>query len=56
MRRQVLNSKRRVTVSATLRPIEKRTLRERIVERLKAFINESGLQAGDRLPTEREMA
>lgn len=49
----VSNSK---TASVTLRPIEKRTLRERIVERLKAFINESDLQAGDRLPTEREMA
>jgi GntR family transcriptional repressor for pyruvate dehydrogenase complex len=40
----------------SLRPIEQRTLRERIVERLKAFIVESGLQAGGRLPTEREMA
>ncbi len=40
----------------TLRPIRRRTLRERILERLKEFIVANHLRPGDHLPTERELA
>ncbi len=40
----------------SLRPIHHRTLRERIVVRLKEFIVTNKLRPGDQLPTERELA
>ncbi|MSS73984.1 MAG: FadR family transcriptional regulator [Candidatus Latescibacteria bacterium] len=39
-----------------LKALERQTLREKIVEALKAFILENELKPGDRLPTEHELA
>ena len=39
-----------------LRPMSRQRLYEQVLERLRAYVEEGGLRAGDRLPTERELA
>ncbi len=39
-----------------LKPLERQTLREKVVEAIKAFIVENDLKPGGRLPTEHELA
>lgn len=39
-----------------LRPMNRQRLYEQVLERLRAYVEEGGLRAGDRLPTERELA
>ncbi len=39
-----------------LKPLERQTLREKVVETIKNFILENRLKPGDRLPTEQELA
>jgi len=39
-----------------LRPMTRQRLYEQVLERLRAYVEEGGLRAGDRLPTERELA
>lgn len=46
---------RQTTVSA-LSPVARKPLYERLVEHLRAYVAEAGLSAGDRLPSERELA
>ena len=43
-------------MSEALRPVERPRLYEQLVHRLRDHIEEAGLQAGDRLPSERELA
>lgn len=43
-------------MSEALRPVERPRLYEQLVHRLREYIEEAGLQAGDRLPSERELA
>ena len=43
-------------MSEALRPVERPRLYEQLVHRLREYVEESGLQAGDRLPSERELA
>jgi GntR family transcriptional repressor for pyruvate dehydrogenase complex len=42
--------------ASALSPVERKPLYERLVEHLRAFVVEAGLSAGDRLPSERELA
>ncbi|MFF7651309.1 FadR/GntR family transcriptional regulator [Streptomyces sp. NPDC007983] len=39
-----------------LRPMNRQRLYEQVLERLRTYVEEGGLRAGDRLPTERELA
>ncbi len=39
-----------------LKPLERQTLREKVVEAIKTFIVENNLKSGNRLPTEHELA
>jgi len=39
-----------------LRPMNRQRLYEQVLDRLRAYVEEGGLRAGDRLPTERELA
>jgi GntR family transcriptional regulator, transcriptional repressor for pyruvate dehydrogenase complex len=41
---------------SALSPLTRKPLYERLVEHLRAFVVEAGLSAGDRLPSERELA
>src|SRR6185312_10424875 len=41
---------------SSLSPVARKPLYERLVEHLRAFVVEAGLVAGDRLPSERELA
>ncbi|GGM86016.1 GntR family transcriptional regulator [Lentzea pudingi] len=43
-------------MSEALRPMVKSRLYEQVLERLRAHVAEAGLQAGDRLPAERDLA
>ncbi|MBM7863884.1 FadR/GntR family transcriptional regulator [Lentzea nigeriaca] len=43
-------------MSEALRPMVKSRLYEQVLERLRAYATEAGLQAGDKLPAERELA
>jgi GntR family transcriptional repressor for pyruvate dehydrogenase complex len=43
-------------LSEALRPVERPRLYEQLVQRLREYVEEAGLQAGDRLPSERELA
>ncbi|MGW2326002.1 FadR/GntR family transcriptional regulator [Streptomyces sp. NPDC001700] len=39
-----------------LRPMNRQRLYEQVLERLRVYVEEGGLRAGDKLPTERELA
>jgi GntR family transcriptional repressor for pyruvate dehydrogenase complex len=43
-------------MSEALRPMVKSRLYEQVLERLRAYVAEAGLKAGDKLPAERELA
>lgn len=43
-------------MSEALRPMVKSRLYEQVLERLRAYVGEAGLKAGDRLPAERDLA
>jgi GntR family transcriptional repressor for pyruvate dehydrogenase complex len=43
-------------MSEALRPVARPRLYEQLVQRLREYVKEAGLQAGDRLPPEREIA
>ncbi|HEX8865601.1 MAG TPA: FadR/GntR family transcriptional regulator [Lentzea sp.] len=43
-------------MSEALRPMVKSRLYEQVLERLRAYVAEAGLSAGDKLPAERELA
>ncbi|WP_112274258.1 FadR/GntR family transcriptional regulator [Lentzea terrae] len=43
-------------MSEALRPMVKSRLYEQVLERLRAYVSEAGLKAGDKLPAERELA
>jgi GntR family transcriptional regulator, transcriptional repressor for pyruvate dehydrogenase complex len=43
-------------MSDALRPLHRPRLYEQLVERLREYVHEAGLKAGDRLPSERELA
>lgn len=43
-------------MSEALRPMVKSRLYEQVLERLRAYVTEAGLSAGDRLPAERDLA
>ncbi|KJK50573.1 GntR family transcriptional regulator [Lentzea aerocolonigenes] len=43
-------------MSEALRPMVKSRLYEQVLERLRAYVTEAGLKAGDKLPAERELA
>ena len=45
-----------MTVGDTLRPIQRPRLYEQVVSQVEAWVAEHGLQVGDRLPPERELA
>jgi GntR family transcriptional regulator, transcriptional repressor for pyruvate dehydrogenase complex len=42
--------------ASALSPVARKPLYERLVERLRAYVIEAGLSAGERLPSERELA
>ena len=43
-------------MSEALRPMVKSRLYEQVLERLRAYVGEAGLRAGDKLPAERDLA
>ncbi|HUQ54064.1 FadR/GntR family transcriptional regulator [Lentzea sp.] len=43
-------------MSEALRPMVKSRLYEQVLERLRAYVSEAGLSAGDKLPAERDLA
>lgn len=43
-------------MSEALRPMVKSRLYEQVLERLRAYVTEAGLKAGDKLPAERDLA
>ncbi|WP_086662001.1 FadR/GntR family transcriptional regulator [Lentzea kentuckyensis] len=43
-------------MSEALRPMVKSRLYEQVLERLRAYVGEAGLKAGDKLPAERDLA
>jgi GntR family transcriptional repressor for pyruvate dehydrogenase complex len=45
-----------MSVGETLRPVPRPRLYEQVVSQIQAWITENGLQVGDRLPPERELA
>src|SRR5215203_6439910 len=45
-----------MSVGETLRPVPRPRLYEQVVSQIEAWITEYGLQVGDRLPPERELA
>src|SRR5690242_1909387 len=42
--------------ASALSPVARKPLYERLVEHLRAYVVEAGLSAGDRLPSERDLA